>query len=1722
MAETFQITAEINARLGSVGGLNQLEARLKGMKANISVDINARQTNRGLKGIETNLKSVSSAVRIATTEFKKLDIAMRVALERLRASSRNIIPGFDPKKVKSLIPGFGGVRGEIKATLTELNKLRAASRNIIPGFDPRAVSGSRGSFGVGDVRPLQRRLKLQKEIFSLQKQAGLDAIRTSKLLASQDARRIALDRLRSSSRNIIPGFDPKKASAAAAFGGIGQPAKKASQSIRQITTQTKLASSAMFEFGRVGGLALRRFAGFTIAAGTVFGFVRAITSGISEAIKFERELARVAQVTGKSEASLSFLTDRIGQLSTNFGVSSLELIKVSRSLSQAGFSARETEQALTALARSTLAPTFGNINQTVEGSIAILKQFNIEAKDLEGVLGSINAVAGRFAVEADDIIQAVKRTGGVFAQATPEIIGGREALNQFIATFTAIRSTTRETAQTIATGLRTIISRAQSIGTIKFLKGFGIELEETEDGVRKFVGAFEAINRLGEALGNLDPRSADFRAVVESLGGRRQIGRVIPLIIETTKRQEALKVAQEGENSIIEQQDKALATLAVRLSKVKEEFILLLREITQTTTFKGLVDTLLKTASAFVELATSLKPLIPLLTAFVGFKLAKAIIPIGTGFLRGARGRSSGGLLGAGGIAGSERRRPTLRQRLRIGRRGFRQGRFSGGIGFGAIAAGSLIQSGGDEPSQGRGALGGGLLGGGIGAQFGPLGAAIGTLTGAVIGASSALKELEQIAGDKEAKAGFASTERALVRKDLAGVISATSRNIQTFQKRRDRSRASSGLKALSERGGISQLLGEAGFFTTVKKGLSTGFDFASTFDIEETRRRFASNARGQIERDTQFNISGLESDLDSISKLVEGSKRPFDDFNKALESFQEVDIRLSDGTEIFRSALDNASEQLKQNVELARTRTEVQQKINIQLEKFGEGLNESSKGFISFLKNIEETSKNLDKLGTQREIRRAGLAGSLGALRGERTLSPRFNPINPETGDVGGRLQQGVSAGLISQRGAKQIEGLINISGLNDAFDNIIKKIDNSAEDIEGAELANLIKDGLLETFRGTELGSEALVLFAKAIENIEGGKLSREVALTELGPGGGGRQRILSVVDGAIEALSKIDKELGSRIVEAGLTLSDFLQIQRNINQNLFRISRARINVEEDLAQIRPGFRRPRRRRTGLPAGILSQLTQQGAELQRTRGRIQSGQGTLEDQRRFQSLTLSIDKLNETLTIETQSLQRNEEILRDLIEVEKDVIQASQNTAEDFARLDISGIVQVGRQAQTALRVLQGRPVVPGQLGGGIDLLRQLQTLLGPILSEERRGDVDERLSRSIGQAILNQPVNQAIIQGLQEFGATPQQIAELRRAIIEGTTTQEQRLIQQLEKNLNAQVEHDKAQFGVQVEILNILKAGIPGGGVGGAGGGRANQAPFIARKPIVDPIVQRLEELRNKFIQQNFPELAGPAKQAPRKQIGVAGPIPLREQGRLNIEQGREQRRKAFIQGKKQRREAFRQRGGIISKGSTFVDILRDKGGTIGDNRQARGKFNGPSENSDTFDRIVEKEGPFTKLSKKEFLKMAAGVDVRENNRAREREGLAGIKPGFNEPREARTPQEALDRVRRRNRVRAGTGNTETPRQFNDPRGGNPDTNRLLDAATSFKSASENLKNVPSTIGLAGTIDLQVNINGGQMLLEGPLSKFVENHVIMAIKKMIPSEAFKEDFVDNGVA
>ena len=162
----------------------------------------------------------------------------------------------------------------------------------------------------------------------------------------------------------------------------------------------------------------------------------------------------------------------------------------------------------------------------------------------------------------------------------------------------------------------------------------------------KFIGPYEAVGRLSNALANLDSQDLRFSAIVEQLGGFRQVSKVIPLIQQFGTAQAAYNAQLKASDSLSKDAETAQQSLAVQMSKLTEEVKELFREVADSTSFQALAATALTFAKAITAVGKALAPVIPMVTALFAIRggafLGGALKRGGLGGLNAALGRTDG------------------------------------------------------------------------------------------------------------------------------------------------------------------------------------------------------------------------------------------------------------------------------------------------------------------------------------------------------------------------------------------------------------------------------------------------------------------------------------------------------------------------------------------------------------------------------------------------------------------------------------------------------------------------------------------------------------------------------------------------------------------------------------------------------------------------------------------------------------------------------------------------------------------------------------------------------------------------------------------------------------------------------------------------------------------------------------------------------------------------
>jgi len=616
--EVKKVYAELNALRTSlkqpISGVVQITGKqeivdidnlIKGIKTkNVSIGLSLR------KDALANFQSLSSSVAALNREVSSFNINQYDAISKKTQDMSRALTALNKINGKTIT--FDLSVKDIK----KVDQLDSGLNRVSAGFDKAVISGANFKNTILGIALAIEALK-----------SGMGKIDTSGI----------------------------NAAAKSAKGPPVNNNNKAIQEQKNLTSSIKDSHSALYDLGVQSAITLKRFGAYTLVTAGFFRLSFALRNATNEFIEYDKELTKIKQVTGGSARQIQELSDQVGELAIKYGVSSSSILNTSQVLAQAGLSTKEVQQALEALTKTEVAPTFDDIKNTTEGAIAAMAQFNIKASELDAVFGSINAVSAAFAVESSDITTAIQKAGGAFQSA-----GG--SLNELVGSFTAVRSATRESADTVAVGIRTIITRLQRLSTASFLKDFGIDIRRTAQEVRDFqaefgktpdfkendfVGVAEALKRISEAtskLGGKDPRLAQ---IAEELAGFRQINKIIPLLRGFETSQNAIQIAIGGTNSLTKDAVIAQESYANQLEKVRQEFLLLIRDFAQDENIKQLISQLLELAKVAIRVAKSFKDIVLPVALFAGIKGINSAKPFLGGFkdkfLEGAIHRNTGG-----------------------------------------------------------------------------------------------------------------------------------------------------------------------------------------------------------------------------------------------------------------------------------------------------------------------------------------------------------------------------------------------------------------------------------------------------------------------------------------------------------------------------------------------------------------------------------------------------------------------------------------------------------------------------------------------------------------------------------------------------------------------------------------------------------------------------------------------------------------------------------------------------------------------------------------------------------------------------------------------------------------------------------------------------------------------------------------------------------------------
>lgn len=232
---------------------------------------------------------------------------------------------------------------------------------------------------------------------------------------------------------------------------------------------------------------------WTLATTAVFGTLGLAIKSLSTINELNESLTRFSITAQLSSKETNDLFLRLGDVAIATATPLQELVKVADDIAlatkSAGDSTVEWQQKIIDLTRAVGIFTNLTGTTTVEAADKLssaFKQLSIAPSDLVGVLSKVSAVSGGQSTAINEIVTAL---GGVAEAAKAAGL----TLDEQIASVQVLSQVTNKSAADVATAFKNLFGSISSVGSVKILKEFGIEVRDAAGNLRPFLTIYREI-----------------------------------------------------------------------------------------------------------------------------------------------------------------------------------------------------------------------------------------------------------------------------------------------------------------------------------------------------------------------------------------------------------------------------------------------------------------------------------------------------------------------------------------------------------------------------------------------------------------------------------------------------------------------------------------------------------------------------------------------------------------------------------------------------------------------------------------------------------------------------------------------------------------------------------------------------------------------------------------------------------------------------------------------------------------------------------------------------------------------------------------------------------------------------------------------------------------------------------------------------------------------------
>ena len=498
----------------------------------LNVKTNTTQATADLKKLETQVSNLSKSLSNVSTPKSGSELAKPLEntgkaaktsaqnIETLRRSVANLLSQIKTHEKQFAGGLFTNTRNNVRDLLTAVNQLSKSFRNGTKSEQDYAQVTAELSKEYKKLAADTAQLRAENEklatsdpfspkqgdsIFRLQKQYA--SLVNSIKSAEQYYPKGTFDEIKTSAQGAVTGLQALGREYTTT-GTLSEASQTKLNNFSKSLYQQRAAfettkNSATNYHGTLRDL-ITGFAKFQISAMLVMKPIQALTAAwnsLNETlVETEKAVVSLQRVLDEDVAS-GEISSELYAIAQNLGQTFDNVQEIAQNFAKAGLSWQDTLKATEA---AVLALNVAELTaeESSEGLIAVMQQFNYEASELTYVIDVLNKAADKSAVDTADLLVALQKTGSYASAANL-------SLEETVGLISALSEATAASGQNIGNALKSLFAYSSKSSSLEMFASLSDEMKAVVDmyqiGNASILDVWE---KLAETMGNLSSEQA--------------------------------------------------------------------------------------------------------------------------------------------------------------------------------------------------------------------------------------------------------------------------------------------------------------------------------------------------------------------------------------------------------------------------------------------------------------------------------------------------------------------------------------------------------------------------------------------------------------------------------------------------------------------------------------------------------------------------------------------------------------------------------------------------------------------------------------------------------------------------------------------------------------------------------------------------------------------------------------------------------------------------------------------------------------------------------------------------------------------------------------------------------------------------------------------------------------------------------------------------------------